>query len=187
MGGMIAQLATLQYPTRVRSITAISTTPVGRDNADLPGFDPALSAQFAEAGAVDWGVRASVIAHMVEESRLLRGTGRSFDLAQTTAFIERDYDRARNFANATNHTLLHGGERWQGRLNELRGPLLVIHGTADPIFPLAHGVALAGAVDGGTLVRIEGGGHELHEDDWETIIAAIVGHTAAGNPSDSAA
>ena len=186
MGGMIAQLATLQYPARVRSLTAISTTPVGRDNADLPGSDPALNAQSADAAVVDWTARAAVIAHMVEESRLLSGTGRPFDLARTTALIERDYDRARNFANATNHTLLHGGERWQGRLNELRGPLLVIHGTADPIFPIAHGVALAGAVAGGTLVRLEGGGHELHEDDWETIIAAIIEHTGAVKVSESA-
>jgi NAD(P)-dependent dehydrogenase (short-subunit alcohol dehydrogenase family) len=52
------------------------------------------------------------------------------------------------------------------------------HGTADPIFPMAHGEALA-SVGGATLVRIEGGGHELHEADWPRIIAAIVVHTTA--------
>jgi pimeloyl-ACP methyl ester carboxylesterase len=72
---------------------------------------------------------------------------------------------------------LRVGEEWQGRLHEMRAPLLVIHGTADPIYPVAHGVALSEAVRGAKLVRIEGGGHELHRADWDTIIDAIVMHT----------
>ena len=73
--------------------------------------------------------------------------------------------------------MLKGGERWRGRLQEMKVPLLVIHGTADPIFPVEHGVALAQAVAGAKLVRIEGGGHELHEANWHEIIDAIVAHT----------
>jgi pimeloyl-ACP methyl ester carboxylesterase len=57
--------------------------------------------------------------------------------------------------------------------------LLVIHGSADPLLPHPHGVALAEAVPGATLVTIEGGGHELHERDWDQILGAIVAHTAA--------
>jgi pimeloyl-ACP methyl ester carboxylesterase len=63
-------------------------------------------------------------------------------------------------------------------LQDLRAPLLVIHGSSDPVFPFEHGVALSKAVPGTKLVRIEGGGHELHPDDWEDIIGAIVAHTA---------
>ncbi|TIU59715.1 MAG: hypothetical protein E5W25_32395, partial [Mesorhizobium sp.] len=55
----------------------------------------------------------------------------------------------------------------------------VIHGTTDPIFPIEHGAALAEAVAGAKLVRIEGGGHELHPDDWAVMIAAIVAHDRA--------
>jgi pimeloyl-ACP methyl ester carboxylesterase len=58
-------------------------------------------------------------------------------------------------------------------------PLLVIHGTADPVFPIAHGVALSEAVAGANLIRLEGGGHELHPADWDTIIGAIAEHTRA--------
>ncbi|TIT44247.1 MAG: alpha/beta fold hydrolase, partial [Mesorhizobium sp.] len=61
----------------------------------------------------------------------------------------------------------------------LKVPLLVIHGTEDPIFPIEHGAALAAAVAGARLVRIEGGGHELHPDDWAVIVDAIVTHTQA--------
>jgi pimeloyl-ACP methyl ester carboxylesterase len=65
----------------------------------------------------------------------------------------------------------------RSRLQGMRAPLLVIHGTTDPIFPIEHGIALSKAVPGASLVRLEGGGHELHPADWDTIIGALVAHT----------
>jgi pimeloyl-ACP methyl ester carboxylesterase len=50
----------------------------------------------------------------------------------------------------------------------------VVHGTADPIFPYEHGVALARAALGADLVTLDGGGHELHERDWDRIADAIL-------------
>ena len=43
-------------------------------------------------------------------------------------------------------------------LSSLRCPVLIIHGTEDRISPIAAGVALA-QITGGSLLRIEGGGH----------------------------
>jgi pimeloyl-ACP methyl ester carboxylesterase len=53
------------------------------------------------------------------------------------------------------------------------------YGTADPIFPVEHGVALSQAVAGARLVKLEGGGHELHRANWAEIIITIVEHTDA--------
>ena len=39
------------------------------------------------------------------------------------------------------------------RLGEIRVPTAVVHGTADPMFPLEHGRALAAAIPGATLRR----------------------------------
>ena len=122
---------------------------------------------------VDWSDRAQVIAYMVEDSRVLAGTAHPFEEAQVRALIERDYDRAGGYLSATNHGALKMGEEWRGRLHEMRAPLLVIHGTADPVYPVDHGIALSEAVRGAKLVRIENGGHELHTADWDTIIGAI--------------
>jgi pimeloyl-ACP methyl ester carboxylesterase len=177
MGGMIAQLVALSHPARVTSLTTISSSPFGSDSADLPGSSPALHDHFAEFPKVDWADRAQVVRFMVEDSRLIAGSAHPFDEARATRLIERDYDRARNLASATNHFMLKGGEAWQGRLHELKAPLLVIHGTADPVFPIEHGVALREAVAHAAIVRLEGTGHELHEADWDEIIAAIVDHT----------
>jgi pimeloyl-ACP methyl ester carboxylesterase len=177
LGAMIGQVAALKYPSRVLSLTAISSSPVGTDTSHLPQFSEAFMAQMEAAEKVDWSDRAQVIACMIEDSRVLAGTAHPFEEAQVRAFIERDYDRAGGYLSATNHASLKIGDEWRGRLHEMKAPLLVIHGTADPVYPIEHGMALAEAVAGARLVRLEGGGHELHRAHWDEIIAAIVAHT----------
>jgi pimeloyl-ACP methyl ester carboxylesterase len=177
MGGVIAQLVALKHPARVASLTVISSSPFGEDTSGLPATSPAYIEHAVQFGQVDWTDRTQVIRVMVADSRMLAGSAHPFDEARATRMIERDFDRARNFASATNHFMLKGGDAWQGRLREIGAPLLVIHGTADPIFPIEHGVALSEAVWGAILVRLDGGGHELHEADWDQIIASIVEHT----------
>jgi pimeloyl-ACP methyl ester carboxylesterase len=176
-GGMVAQGAALKHPERVLSLTAMSTTPIGVDWPSRPESGNA----WLEHMAVDpdWSNRAEAVAYLVEDARLVAGTAFEFDEAGMRAFLERDFDRSGGYASAVNHSVLFKiGESWQGRLGELRPPLLVIHGTADPIFPMEHGEVLAAAVPGASLVALEGGGHELHPAHWDTIIAAITRHTA---------
>jgi pimeloyl-ACP methyl ester carboxylesterase len=177
LGSMVGQVAAIKHPSRVLSLTAISSSPVGMGNVHLPKMSEAVTAHMNAGESVDWSDRDQVIAYMVEDSRVLAGDARRFDEARIRAFIERDYDRAGGYLSGTNHAVLKIGPEWRGRLQEIKAPLLVIHGTADPIYPIEHGVALAEAIAGARMLRLEGGGHELHEADWGTIIAAIVCHT----------
>jgi pimeloyl-ACP methyl ester carboxylesterase len=177
MGGMIAQLVALEHPAQVLSLTALSTSPVGVDTSHLPQTTEAYQKHSAEAGEPDWSDRDAVIDFMVKDMHALAGPALPFDTMAARQFVKRDYDRARRFASAPNHFLLEGNEERGGRLPDLSVPLLVIHGTADPLFPVEHGEALAEAVPGARLVRLEGGGHELHEAHWPRIIAAMVEHT----------
>jgi pimeloyl-ACP methyl ester carboxylesterase len=177
MGGMIAQLVALKHPARVASLTVISSSSFGEDTSGLPGTSPAYMEHAAQFGQADWTDRPQVIRVMVADSRMLAGSADPFDEARATKLIERDLDRAESFASATNHFMLKRRRCVARPAARIGAPLLVIHGTADPIFPIEHGVALSEAVAGATLVRLEGGGHELHEADWDEIIASIVEHT----------
>ncbi len=177
MGGTIGQVFALRHPNRVKSFTAISTSPVGTDTSHLPQTTTAYTEHSNSGANVDWTDRAQVIDFLIRDSRALAGTAFPYDEGQARALIERDYDRARGFVHATNHFMVAEGEDMTGRLAGLTAPLLVIHGSADPIFPIEHGAALASAVPGGRLVRLEGGGHELHPSHWETILKAIADHT----------
>lgn len=180
MGGMIAQLVALKHPSRVVSLTVISSSPVGIDTSGLPGTTEAYMEHSAEGAKVDWSDRGQVVDFIVRDARAIASATHPFDEARMRAFVEQDYDRSGGLLSATNHFMLKGGDAWEGRLHEIASPLLVIHGTADPIFPVEHGEALAEAVTGAKILRIGGGGHELHPDDWAEISAAIITHVQAG-------
>lgn len=55
----------------------------------------------------------------------------------------------------------------------------MIHGTADPMFPLEHGQSLAEEIPGARLLTLEGAGHGVDRADWTRIADAILVHTAA--------
>ncbi|MCV9966387.1 alpha/beta fold hydrolase [Pararhizobium sp. BT-229] len=175
LGGFIAQRVALAHPDRIRTLTVMSSSPLGIDG--LPPFTDAYSEHAATGETVDWTDRTSVLDFMLRDSHMIAGTAHPHDAVATRRLIERDMDRARSFASATNHFMIEGGDGDKHlAAADLRVPLLVIHGTADPIFPIAHGEALANAVSGAKLQRIEGGGHELHRNDWPQITDAIAAH-----------
>lgn len=176
LGGMIGQILALTEPKRVASLTLLSSTPVGLD-LDLPPPAPSYMEHAATGETVDWSDRDQAIGFVARDASMIAGSAHPHDAAKTRAFIARDYDRSQGYLSATNHFMLVGGDAVKGRLPALRAPLLVIHGTADPIFPIEHGRALAQAVPGSTLIELDGGGHELHEADWDRIIAAIADHS----------
>jgi len=57
----------------------------------------------------------------------------------------------------------------------------VIHGTADPMFPLEHGEAVAEEIPDARLLTLKGAGHGVYRADWETIASAILEHTDRAN------
>ena len=178
MGGAIAQVVTLEHPERVATLTAISTTTVAPSDRDLPGPTHEYMEQAAAAESLDWSDTDAVAEFLVRDARALAGTSHPFDEAAAHELVTRDLERTARPASLVNHSLL-GDDNGDGHRNDdLAAPLLVIHGTADPLFPYEHGVALAGSVPAADLVTIEGGGHELHEDDWPQVLDAIVVHTA---------
>jgi hypothetical protein len=84
-----------------------------------------------------------VIEYLVDYSRVLAGGRRPFDEAPVRELVRRDVERAHNFAATQNHNLIADDGRSHEPLSSIVAPTLVIHGTADPLFPLEHGQALA--------------------------------------------
>ena len=177
-GGATAQLVALDHPARVASVTAISTTKVGGTDEELPGPDAEYMAHAAAAEDLDWSDTQAVAEFLVRDARALAGTRHPFDEAAARDLVTRDLERAARPESLVNHALLNDGEGRERDVGEISAPFLVVHGTADPLFPHEHGVALAEAIPAARLVTIDGGGHELHEADWNQIVEAIVTHTA---------
>jgi pimeloyl-ACP methyl ester carboxylesterase len=109
---------------------------------------------------------------------MLAGSERPVDRASLRELVRRDVERARNIASSENHGLVAEGEGPSAPLSSISVPTLVIHGTADPMFPLEHGQALADEIPGGRLLVLDGAGHGVERADWETIARAVLGQTA---------
>jgi pimeloyl-ACP methyl ester carboxylesterase len=177
-GGAMAQLLALDFADRVLSLVLISTSPAIPVGRDLPPPNDDFGRFVAEA-KVDWSDRESVIEYLVGYSRLLAGGQRLFDEAACRDLIRRDVERADNVASLQNHDVMAHVDRPHAPLSSITVPTLVIHGTADPLFPLAHGHVLAEEIPDATLLTIDGGGHGVDRADWPTIVPAILHHTAA--------
>jgi pimeloyl-ACP methyl ester carboxylesterase len=177
-GGAFAQLVALDFADRVLSLVLISTSPATPGDRGLPAPTEEFG-RFVVAAEVDWSDPESVTDYLVGYSRLLAGSQRPFDEAACRELIRRDVERARNSAALQNHDLVTSGndDRSSQPLSSITAPTLVIHGTADPMFPLGHGEALAQEIPSATLLRLEGGGHGVNRADWDTIVPAILEHT----------
>jgi pimeloyl-ACP methyl ester carboxylesterase len=177
-GGAFGQLLALEYPTRVLSLVLISTSPALPTGRELPPPTEAFG-RFVSSARVDWSDTESVIGYLVDYSRVLAGGQRPFDEPAVAALVRRDVERARDYAAIRNHDAIPDDGRRREPLSSIRAPTLVVHGTADPMFPIEHGAALAEEIQGATLLRLQGAGHGVDRVDWESIVRAILAHTAA--------
>jgi pimeloyl-ACP methyl ester carboxylesterase len=176
-GGGCAQELALDYPDRVLSLVLISTSPAVPIDRALPP-PTAQFGQFVSTVEVDWSDPESVIDYLVDYERLLEGRQRPFDEAAVRDFVCRDVERTRDIAALQNHDVMPQGQSSTKTLSSIGAPTLVIHGTADPMFPIGHGEALADEIPGGRLLPLEGAGHGVARADWDRIAEAILRHTA---------
>ena len=179
-GGAFAQLLALEFAERVLSLVLISTSPATPGDRDLPPPTDEFG-QFASTAEVDWSERDSVLEYLVAYSRLLAGGRRPFDEAAIRELVRRDVKRTRDFGAMQNHNLLPEGEFSTKPLSSIKVPTLVIHGTADSMFPLEHGETLARAIPGARLLRLEDAGHGVDRADWPAVSRGILEHTASAD------
>jgi pimeloyl-ACP methyl ester carboxylesterase len=181
MGGAIVQRIAVEHPGRVLGITLMSTSPAGPggpEHPELPPMSDELRAVFAgrQPAEPDWSDREATIAYLLDAERPYAGS-RGLDEPALRALLGRVYDRSPSLPSASNHFLLDGTAMPRARLGEIAVPALVIHGADDPLFPPAHGEALAREIPGARLLVIEGLGHELPPSAWDDVLPAIIAIT----------
>jgi pimeloyl-ACP methyl ester carboxylesterase len=177
MGGGLAEWIAIAFPERVASLTLVSTGPGSGD--DLPPMSDELRSVFDDPPPdPDWSDREAVVESVVEGWRPYGGT-HPFDESRLREIAERAFDRSTCIESSMkNHWLIESGGDAPGRgaLREIRAPTLVVHGTADPFFPVAHGEALAREIPHARLLLLEGMGHGYPPEwTWETFVAALLG------------
>jgi pimeloyl-ACP methyl ester carboxylesterase len=169
LGGMIAQVAALQHPDRVRSLTLISTTP-GPDPRLSPGDDSVFE-------GLDRPVETDEDRAQLEVDfcRATAGSRFEFDEQYYRDIVAADLARGTNpdFGYAPSAS---------SRIDDLariQVPTLVIHGTEDPIYPFDHAEVLATGIPQATLVRWDGVGHEQPPQLVPELTRLLIDHLEA--------
>ncbi|WP_250034565.1 alpha/beta fold hydrolase [Paractinoplanes maris] len=171
MGGVIAQWLAVHEPSRVRSLTLLSSTPMGYDPVPVwqraqagepadPGELPPPAPQFlrhlSDTAGSSPGVESDVALF-----RVMNGDVRPFDEPAARAMLQRCWARATDPSAAAHH------DRAVGRmspdrlapLSAITAPTVIVHGDEDPIYALAHAEALAAAIPHARLHVVDGMGH----------------------------
>jgi pimeloyl-ACP methyl ester carboxylesterase len=128
----------LAFPERVLSLVLISTSPATPGERALPAPTERFE-RFLATAEVDWSDRDSVVDYVVGYAEVLAGGERRFDEAAARKLVRRDVERANDISASENHAALPEGEVPSTPVSSIDVPTLVIHGTADPLFPLEHG------------------------------------------------
>jgi pimeloyl-ACP methyl ester carboxylesterase len=127
----------------------------------------------------NWSDHAAVIDYVVNLMRVYAGPTHPINEPAIRALVTRDVDRTRNIpATMTNHFAMNVGDPARNQEGPLALPTLVIHGTEDPIFALAHAHAMVRKYPGAQLLTLDGIGHELPRAVWNVVADAILRHTS---------
>lgn len=182
MGGGLAQLLSLTNPDRVASLTLLSTTAIGPVGDELPGPSAALAEHLGDPPTEPkWRDNAAVIDYLVEDLRAYAGTLPADEFA-LRELVQTIVLRTNNIESSVkNHAMLPDDEALPVlRMSAIAAPTLIMHGTADPLFPIEHGHALARAIPDARFVALEGVGHEVPPRAlWPQVIGELIRHTAA--------
>ena len=173
MGGMIAQTMAIEQPARVRSLTSIMSTTGKRSVGwQHPRLMPAMLRPI-KAGRDAYAESSVRMWQMIGSPGFPRHEQRTRELAGEA------FDRGLSANGALRHMMavLTQPNR-SSALHGLHLPTLVVHGLSDPMVHVSGGRATAAAIPGAELLLVDGMGHDLPPEVYETLVEAIT-RTAA--------
>jgi pimeloyl-ACP methyl ester carboxylesterase len=186
LGGMIGQVMAVHYPTRVRSLTSMSSAPAWSLRVSRPRIRTLLGVVRIARGAGEG--REAAGETWVRLLRLIGSPGYPFDEDQARAVAMRAYDIAHDptAVRRQQAAIKASGDR-RAELSRVRTPTLVVHGEADPMQSPVAGRATADAIPGARLVTYPGVGHDLvPEPLWPQLFDEIVELAARADAAGTA-
>lgn len=168
MGGMIVQTMAILQPQRVLSLTSImSTTGKRTVGWQHPSLAPALLARGGPG-------REAYIKSSEAMWRRIGSPGYPQPPGRTEKRAGDTFDRGVSLHGVLRQMLaIITQPSRNARLHSLHVPALVIHGLADKMVHVSGGRATAAAISGAELLLIDGMGHDLPPDLFETFVGAI--------------
>lgn len=194
MGGMIAQQIAISYPNKVLTLTSIMSSGFTLNPKIAKNFKERFLLHLLPFFIKRFYIKNKYTEHKISVNnylltyRMLRGTRFPFDENYfKTVFTESIEVRKGQNPRARYQqfcAIVASGSRLK-KLNLIKAPTLVIHGTDDPLVNQKHAEIYAPLIPNAKLVIIEGMGHELPKGALSKILPEIISHVMCENLSNS--
>jgi pimeloyl-ACP methyl ester carboxylesterase len=178
MGGMIAQVVAARYPDRVLSLTSIMSSTGNPQRRIAFGKRRALAALLKPPPPPE--DYPAVAAHLLRVFGVIGSPGIPQDHAVLRAHFERVARRGlyRSGTERQMLAILASGDRRE-LLARITAPTLVLHGSADPLVPLAAGLDTAQHVPGARMEVVMGMGHDFPDVLMPRLARRVAEHCRA--------
>jgi pimeloyl-ACP methyl ester carboxylesterase len=175
MGGMIAQLIAARYPDQVLSLTSIMSS---SSDLSLPGPAPAAAAILASAPQSQQ--KADIVEFGLKVNDVIGSPGFRWNRSELKAHIEACIDRNYSpMGYMRQYAAVMVARSRRELLRKIKTPALVIHGTDDPLVPLACGKDVADHITGSHFESVAGMGHDLSPTLCARLAQVILPHLKA--------
>jgi len=172
MGGIVAQILGSHYKERVLSLVIIMSTSL---NPALPQTDPVVMQQMMTPLPSYFTAKKDHLQARLAFTKRISSTDLPFNEEEEIALIEEDYHRNDNPNQTLFHVAAIGFTPYDSTITTgIQCPVIIMHGTIDPIFPQAHGLDLHAAIPQSKLVLIEQMGHDLHPARYSVLLNAFI-------------
>lgn len=185
MGGMIAQHIAIDFPEKVLSLTSIMSSGFTLNPTVASKFSHKLIFRLVPFLIKRFYFKNKYSEHKVSVGsyvatyRLLRGKRFEFNEAHfRQVFTESIEERKGQNPRARYQqfcAIVASGSRLN-KLQQIKAPTLVIHGTADPLVNPKHAEIYAPLIPNSKLLMIEGMGHELPKGALVEVLPQIIKH-----------
>ena len=170
MGGMIAQQMAVRHAAKVKSLTLMMTSSGSRR---LPGPSMKVRGALISRPADPKNIQ-SVVDHYVKLYRLIGSPAFPATEAYLQERLGMSVRRAyRPQGTARQMVAIAADGNRSKLLARIKVPTHVIHGSQDPLIPVAAGHDLMAKVKGATIDVIDGMGHDLPVPLWPRFVAGI--------------
>ena len=171
LGGIIAQIIASDFPERINSLTIIMST----------SLNPTLPQPRAEVMQLMLRPMPSFKAELnlyldqrLEFIKAIAGSYFPIKIEEEKEKILKDLERAPS-ANILGQICAMALTSYDlNRLQKIKTPTLVVHGSEDSIFPIACGKDIANSISNACFKEIEGMGHSLPNDLNSIVIDAFM-------------
>jgi pimeloyl-ACP methyl ester carboxylesterase len=178
MGGMIAQNAAALFPLRVTSLTSIMASTGNPGLRVSIGKPRALRVLLLRPDRT--GDPEALVEHYVRVFGVIGSPGFAVDSELLRQNVRRIVSRGFHPAGTARQLLaiLASGDR-RTLLHRIAAPTLVVHGSDDPLVPLAAGRDTSRNIRGSRLEVVEGMGHDLPPGVQRLLVELIATHCRA--------